>query len=94
MCMGGQMPCRRPNQVSAPSMTHPIGIDVHEGVTKGKGRTENNFFLAVFSCFNMILCIPDKARRQVRKVRLFLCKVICLKRVIPFIDLCNNGYKR
>lgn len=41
VCMGGQMPHRRPNQVSGPSVTHPMGEAAHGGVTRGKGRIEN-----------------------------------------------------
>lgn len=39
--MGGQMPHRRPNQVSGPSVTHPMGEAARGGVTRGKGRIEN-----------------------------------------------------
>lgn len=42
VCMGGQMPHRRPNQVSGPSVSHPMGEAVQDGVTRGEGRIESN----------------------------------------------------
>lgn len=41
-CMGGQMPCRRPNQLSGPSVSHPMVEAAHHEVTRGKGRIEFN----------------------------------------------------
>lgn len=41
-CMGGQMPRRRPNQVSGPFVSYPMGKAIQDGVTRGKGRIENN----------------------------------------------------
>lgn len=47
VCMGGQMPRRRPNQVSGPLMSHPIGMAVHSRVTKAKGRIENKEWITI-----------------------------------------------
>lgn len=46
-CMGGQMPCRRPNQVSGPSVSHPMGEAVQDGVTKGEGRKKKKEWIAI-----------------------------------------------
>lgn len=40
MCMGGQMSCRRPNQLFGPYVSHPIAETVEDGVTRDKGRKE------------------------------------------------------
>lgn len=47
MCMRGQMPHRRPNQLSRTSESHPMGKAVQDGVTRGKGRIENNECMVV-----------------------------------------------
>lgn len=69
MCMGGQMPYRRPNQVSGRSVSHPIEEAVQHGVTRGKGRIENNKLIAI-RVFFLILCKPDKVRQRVSEVML------------------------
>lgn len=35
MCMGGQMSCRRPNQLSGPYVSRPMGEAGQDGVTMG-----------------------------------------------------------
>lgn len=47
VCMGGQMSRRRPNQVSGPIVSYPMGEAVQDEVTMGKGRAHNNKGIAI-----------------------------------------------
>lgn len=66
-CMGGQMPLRRPNRLSGPSVSHPIGEAVQHEVSRSEGRIGNNERIAIKS-FLWILCKPDKTLRHIREV--------------------------
>lgn len=82
-------------QVFEHSVIHTKGIDIHDGVTGGKGSSKIG--IVFFFCFHSILFKPDKASRRVSKVR-DSCIRSCVFREynlflsLFFFCLCNNDY--
>jgi len=72
-CMGGQMPRRRPNQLSGPSVSHPIGEAVQHEVTRSRGRIENNKRISIKSFFYDIMQTWQGKKTSKRGYGRFFC---------------------